>query len=120
MPKKNLFIYYPKCSTCIKAEKWLVEKGFVVEKRHIVEKNPTFEELTHWINLSRFPIKKFFNTSGMVYKSMNIKDKFGKITEKELVELLAANGMLVKRPIILTEKGISVGFNIEEWIKLLQ
>ncbi|MDD4556978.1 MAG: arsenate reductase family protein [Alphaproteobacteria bacterium] len=114
------FIYYPKCSTCRKAEKWLEEKKVGVNKRHIVEKNPTFEELTHWINLSRFPIKKFFNTSGLLYKSMNIKEKFGVLTEKELIELLASNGMLVKRPIIITEKGIALGFNPEEWLKLLE
>ena len=116
---KNLFIEYPKCSTCQKAKKWLVENNIDFEDRHIVEKNPTEEELTKWIESSGKEIKKWFNTSGLKYKSLNLKDKLPNMSDKEKIKLLASDGMLVKRPILVTDKGILIGFKEEEWKDLL-
>lgn len=113
--KKMLFIYYPKCSTCIKAKKWLDEKGVKYTARHIVEENPSYDELKEWFAKSGLPLKKFFNTSGMLYKEMQLKDKLPSMSEEEQLKLLATNGMLVKRPIVVKGKTALVGFKEAEW-----
>jgi arsenate reductase len=111
-----LFIQYPPCSTCQKAKKWLDAKGIAYTDRHIKEQNPTYEELKGWYEISGLPLKKFFNTSGLLYKSMNLKDKLPTMTEEEQLKLLASDGMLVKRPIIVTENGIVLtGFKEKDW-----
>lgn len=117
---KNLLIEYPKCSTCQKAKKWLKENHIEIEERHIVEERPTVEELKKWIPQSGKDIKKWFNTSGLKYKELNLKDKLPTMSEEETLELLASNGMLVKRPILITEKGILIGFKENEWSSLLK
>lgn len=113
-----LFLEYPKCSTCQKAKKWLDEHKIEYTDRHIVENNPKPEELKNWIEKSGVPIKKFFNTSGLLYKSMGLKDKLNEMTFEEQIELLASNGMLVKRPIVIGENIILVGFKEIEWDRL--
>lgn len=113
--KKILFVQYPKCSTCQKAAKWLKENNIDVESRHIVENTPTEEELSRWIEKSKLPINKFFNTSGKIYKEENIKEKVKTESTSELIKLLASNGMLIKRPIIVTDDCVLVGFKEEEW-----
>lgn len=113
---KRLFIEYPKCSTCQRAKKYLEERNVVFTDRHIVEDNPTEEELTEWIRRSGYPIKKFFNTSGMKYKELGLKDKLADMSEKEQIRLLATDGMLVKRPLIIEKERILVGFREKEWI----
>ena len=105
-----LFVWYPKCTTCKKAKKWLDENGKDYELRDIKEQNPTYEELKEWHQKSRLPLKKFFNTSGMLYKEMKLKDKLPAMSEEEQLELLATDGMLVKRPILVTEDKVLVGF----------
>ena len=110
-----LFIEYPKCSTCKKAKKWLEDKGIVFEDRHIVEKNPTAEELREWIKKSGLDIKRFFNTSGMKYRDLGLKDKLAQMTEEEQLKLLATDGMLVKRPLVVTEDMVLTGFKEAEW-----
>lgn len=112
-----LFIQYPKCTTCKKAEKWLKENGIAYESRHIKENNPTAEELKKWIAASGLPVRKFFNTSGVLYKEMGLKDKLGGMTEEEMLELLASDGMLVKRPLLIGERTVCVGFKETEWEK---
>ena len=114
-----LFIYYPKCSTCIKAKKWLDEKGVKYTGRHIVEENPSFSELKEWWEKSGLPLKKFFNTSGMLYKEMQLKDKLQRMSEEEQLKLLSTNGMLVKRPIVVKGKTVLVGFKEEDWSEKL-
>ena len=114
-----LFIYYPKCSTCIKAKKWLDEKGVKYTERHIVEENPSFEELKEWWEKSGLPLKKFFNTSGMLYKEMQLKDKLQRMSEEEQLKLLSTNGMLVKRPIVVSGQTVLVGFKEAEWSEKL-
>ena len=114
-----LFIQYPPCSTCQKAKKWLDEKEIVYEDRHIKEDKPTYEELKAWYEASGLPLKRFFNTSGLLYKSMELKTKLPTMTEEEQLRLLATDGMLVKRPILVTEKGITTGFKEAEWDKLI-
>ena len=114
------FICYPKCTTCQKAKKWLDEKGIVYETRHIKAEKPPAEELRHWHRISGLPLKKFFNTSGLLYKSMNLKDRLPAMTEEEQIELLASDGMLVKRPLLVTESGCVIpGFKAETWQKAL-
>ncbi|MEA5085428.1 MAG: arsenate reductase family protein [Lachnospiraceae bacterium] len=113
-----LFLEYPKCSTCQKAKKWLDEHKIEYTDRHIVENNPKPEELKNWIEKSGVPIKKFFNTSGLLYKSMGLKDKLNEMTFEEQIVLLASNGMLVKRPIVIGENIILVGFKEIEWHRL--
>lgn len=113
--KINLFIEYPKCSTCQKAKKWLEENNINFEDRNIVENNPTKEELSKWIKQSGWEIKRFFNTSGLKYKELNLKEKLPNMTDEEKIELLATNGMLVKRPLLISEKIILVGFKEKEW-----
>lgn len=110
-----LFIQYPKCSTCRKAKKWLDEHHAVYEDRHIAEKNPSYEELKEWYGKSGLPLKKFFNTSGVVYKDLKLKDKLPEMSEDEQLMLLASNGMLVKRPILVNEDCVLVGFKEAEW-----
>ena len=114
-----LFIQYPPCSTCQKAKKWLDAQGISYTDRHIKEDNPTYEELMAWYERSGLPLKKFFNTSGLLYKSMNLKDKLPSMTEEEQLRLLASDGMLVKRPILVTEHGVLTGFKETDWKKLL-
>lgn len=113
------FICYPKCTTCKKAQNWLDSKGIEYSLRNIKEENPTYEELKEWYGKSGLPLKKFFNTSGMLYRSMNLKDKLDDMTDEEKLRLLAGDGMLVKRPIIVTDDKVLVGFKEPEWEKLL-
>lgn len=110
-----LFIEYPKCSTCQKAKKWLDTKGIEYTDRHIKDENPTYEELQEWHAKSGFDLHKFFNTSGLLYKSMQLKDKLPDMTEDEQLRLLATDGMLVKRPIIVTDSLILIGFKPDKW-----
>ena len=113
------FICYPKCSTCQKARKWLEVNHLEFTERHIVEENPSYEELKEWYAESGLPLKKFFNTSGMLYKEMQLKDKLPAMSEEEQLRLLATNGMLVKRPLIVTKDIILTGFKEAEWEKAL-
>lgn len=110
-----LFIQYPKCGTCRKAAKWLEENNVEVISRHIVEENPTREELSQWIDKSGLPISRFFNTSGLVYREQNLKEKVKTASRDELLDILASNGMVVKRPIIVSDDFVLVGFNEIEW-----
>lgn len=112
---KILFLQYPKCSTCQKAAKWLKENNVEVESRHIVESNPTVEELTTWIERSHLPVNKFFNTSGNVYKELNLKEVVKTASKDELINILATNGMVVKRPLIISDDFVLVGFKEDEW-----
>lgn len=113
-----LFLWYPKCSTCQKAKKWLEAQGIEYTERHIAEENPTYEELRVWYKRSGLPLKKFFNTGGLVYKEMQLKDKLPLMSEEEQLQLLAVNGMLVKRPILVSEGKVLVGFKEAEWVEL--
>lgn len=115
-----LFIEYPRCTTCQKAKKWLDEQGVAYDDRHIVEQRPTEKELLDWIQGSGLPSRKFFNTSGLVYKSMELRDKLSGMPLEEQVKLLASNGMLVKRPILLVNGHVCVGFKPDEWQKAMQ
>ena len=110
-----LFLYYPKCSTCQKAKKWLDANHISYEERHIVEENPTYEELKQWYENGDLPLKKFFNTSGLVYKEMQLKDKLTSMSEEEQLMLLATHGMLVKRPMVITHDIVLVGFMETDW-----
>ncbi len=115
-----LFLEYPPCSTCKKAKKWLDEHEVAYTARHIKEENPSYDELKHWLEMSGLPIKKFFNTSGLLYKSLGLKDKLPAMSEEEQLSLLAADGMLVKRPIIVTGNGtVLTGFKEADWEKAL-
>lgn len=109
------FICYPKCSTCQKAKKWLDENKIEYTERHIVEANPSENELRTWYERSGLLLKKFFNTSGMLYKEMKLKDKLPEMSEEEQIKLLATNGMLVKRPLVVDEDKVLVGFKETEW-----
>ncbi len=114
-----LFIEYPKCSTCKKAKKWLDEHEIVYTDRHIVEENPFYEELKDWYQRSGLPLKKFFNTSGMLYKEMKLKDRLPAMSEEEQLKLLATNGMLIKRPLVVKEDTVLIGFKEAEWVEKL-
>lgn len=114
-----LFIHYPPCSTCQRAIKWLDEHGVSYEPRHIKEENPSYEELRTWYSRSGLPLKRFFNTSGLLYKSLGLKEKLAAMSEEEQLRLLASDGMLVKRPLLITEDKILVGFKEAEWEMLL-
>ena len=114
-----LFIQYPPCSTCQKAKKWLDNHDLAYTDRHIKENNPTYEELLTWYKASGLPLKKFFNTSGLLYKSMNLKEKLPTMTEEEQLRLLATDGMLVKRPIVVKNGAVLVGFKEAQWESLL-
>lgn len=115
-----LFLQYPPCSTCRKAKAWLDAHGLASTARHIKEENPTYEELKSWYEDSGLPLKKFFNTSGQLYKSLQLKEKLPAMTEEEQLHLLAGDGMLVKRPILVTDSGkVLVGFRAPEWEQAL-
>lgn len=116
---KNIFIEYPKCSTCKKAKKWLEENNIKYIDRNIVEETPTIEELTEWIKISEREIKKWFNTSGLKYKELNLKEKLLTMNDKEKIELLESDGMLIKRPLLISDKGIFIGFKEENWKRLV-
>ena len=115
-----LFVCYPKCSTCQKAKKWLEGHHIDYSERHIVEDNPTYEELKDWFDKSGLPLKRFFNTSGMLYKEMKLKDKLPDMSEEEQLNLLSTNGMLVKRPIIVDGDTVLTGFKEAEWEEKLR
>lgn len=115
---KNIFIEYPKCSTCKKAKKWLEENNVEFADRNIVTDTPTQEELSKWVERSGQDIKKWFNTSGLKYKELNLKDKLVSMSDKEKIELLASDGMLIKRPLLISNKGIFIGFKEEKWNEL--
>lgn len=110
-----LFIEYPKCTTCQKAKKWLDANNIVYTNRHIVEDNPSYDELKEWYEKSGLPLKKFFNTSGLLYKELQLKDKLPAMSEEEQLQLLASNGMLVKRPLIVDGGLVMTGFKETEW-----
>ena len=111
----NLFIEYPKCSTCQKAKKWLDSNNIQYEDRHIIEQTPSVQELTEWIKRSNYEIKKFFNTSGLKYKELNLKEKLPNMTDDEKIKILASDGMLIKRPLFINDKVILLGFKEKEW-----
>lgn len=114
-----LFIEYPKCSTCIKAKKYLDSKNLKYEDRNITVNNPTKDELVEWIKMSGKDINKFFNTSGLKYRELGLKDKLKDMNDEEKIELLSSDGMLVKRPILVIDRKVLVGFKIDEWENLL-
>lgn len=109
------FLCYAKCTTCQKARKWLEANGIEYKERPIKEQNPTKEELQHWHQMSGLPLKRFFNTSGVLYKNMKLKDRLSQMSEEEQYELLATDGMLVKRPIVIGEDFVLVGFKEQDW-----
>lgn len=113
------FICYPRCSTCQKAKKWLEEKGFDIEERHIKDDRPTREELRAWYRQSGLPLKKFFNTSGLLYKELQLKDRLPAMGEEEQLALLASDGMLVKRPLLIGDGFVLVGFKEADWASTL-
>ena len=110
-----LFVYYPNCSTCRKAKKWLEENNIEFEERHIIDDNPTYEELKEWYEKSGLTLNRFFNTSGMKYRELKLKDKRPKMSEDEQLKLLATDGMLVKRPVIVSDDVVLTGFKVKEW-----
>ncbi|MBQ2613691.1 MAG: arsenate reductase family protein [Methanobrevibacter sp.] len=110
-----LFVYYPKCSTCRKAKKWLEENNIEFEERHIIDDNPTYEELKEWYEKSGLALNRFFNTSGMKYRELKLKDKRPEMSEDEQLKLLATDGMLVKRPVIVSDDVVLTGFKVKEW-----
>lgn len=114
-----LFLEYPPCSTCRKAKAWLDGHGISYTARHIKEENPTYEELKQWLAMSGLPVKRLFNTSGLAYKSLELKDKLPAMTEEEQLRLLATDGMLVKRPLVVTDEKVLVGFREPEWEQTL-
>lgn len=115
-----LFLEYPPCSTCQKAKKWLDAHNISYTARHIKEDNPTYEELRQWYEESGLPLKKFFNTSGIQYRALELKDKLPTMSEEEQLRLLATDGMLVKRPLVVTETAVLTGFKAETWEKVLK
>lgn len=117
--KKMIVLHYPKCSTCIKAIKWLEEQGHSPALRHIVQEAPTVEELRAWQSLSGLPLKKFFNTSGQVYRELGLGTKLAEMTEEEQLSLLASNGKLVKRPLFVLPTTVLVGFKPSDWLAAL-
>lgn len=114
-----LFVHYPKCSTCKKAKAFLDDRGVAYHERHIVEENPSFDELKKWYEMSDYPLKRFFNTSGMRYREMGLKDKLADMSEEEQLKLLATDGMLVKRPILVDSERVRVGFKEKEWEEMV-
>lgn len=113
------FICYPKCTTCQRAKKWLDDNNIEYELRDIKLNNPTVDELTEWYNKSGLPLKKFFNTSGLIYKSLDLKNKLSSMTEDEMLSLLATDGMLVKRPLLIGDDFVIIGFKESEWTEKL-
>lgn len=118
--KMVLFVWYPKCSTCQKAKRWLDENGVSYQERHIVEERPTAGELADWHSRSGLPLKRFFNTSGMLYKEQNLRERLPDMSEEEQLDLLATNGMLVKRPLIVGTDFALAGFKPAEWEERLK
>lgn len=116
---KPLFVHYPKCGTCRKAAKWLAEHGVDVEARDIVADRPTAGELARWQTMSGWPVRKFFNTSGLLYKELGLKDKLPALSDEAIIELLASDGKLVKRPVLVLSDRVLVGFKEEEWSEAL-
>jgi arsenate reductase len=116
--KRMLFLQYPPCNTCQKAKKWLDENGIPYTDRHIKTENPTYEELKAWYEKSGLPLKKFFNTSGLQYKALNLKEKLPQMSEEEQLQLLATDGMLVKRPLVVDGDVVLTGFKAEQWERL--
>ena len=114
-----LFLQYPPCSTCKKAKQWLDDRGIAYTARHIKEQNPTYEELSKWLAESGLPVKRFFNTSGLQYKALGLKDKLPTMTVEEQLRLLSTDGMLVKRPLAVTDEKVLVGFREPEWEQTL-
>lgn len=114
-----LFVCYPKCSTCQKARKWLDAQGISYEERHITEQNPTAEELKRWQSMSGLPLRRFFNTSGIKYRELGLKDKLPAMSEPDQLALLSSDGMLVKRPLLITEDKVLVGFREAQWTEAL-
>ena len=114
-----LFLQYPPCSTCKKAKNWLDEHGVAYTDRHIKENNPSYEELKAWYERSGLPLKRFFNTSGLAYKSLNLKDRLPSMSEEDQLRLLASDGMLVKRPLLVTEETVLTGFKEAQWSEIL-
>ncbi len=110
-----LLLCYPKCSTCKKAKKWLDDNNVEYTERDIAAENPSFDELKEWYEKSGLPLKRFFNTSGMLYREMNLKDKLTEMSEQEQLELLSTNGMLVKRPLVIKDNTVLTGFRVKEW-----
>lgn len=117
---KIVFIEYPKCSTCKKAKKWLVDNNIEFIDRHILEETPTEKELYNWIKLSNKEIKKWFNTSGLKYKELNLKDRLPNMKDEEKIKLLSSDGMLIKRPILILENNVLIGFKEDEWKQYLK
>lgn len=116
---KNLFIQYPRCGTCRKTKKWLDDNKIDYNDRNIIEETPNVKELEKWIEESGVDIKKWFNTSGLKYKELKLKDKLPNMIKEEKIKLLASDGMLIKRPLLISDKGILIGFKEEEWKKLI-
>ena len=116
---KKLFIQYPKCTTCKKAKKFLIDNNIEFEDRDITLNNPNEEELQKWIKLSGLDVKKFFNTSGILYREMNLKDKLKEMNEEEMIKLLATDGKLIKRPLLVSEEGILVGFKEDSYKQII-
>jgi len=114
-----VFLCYERCTTCKRAKAWLIDRGIAFTERPIKEENPSLEELRQWYQRSGLPLKKFFNTSGLLYKSMELKDKLPTMTEEEQLQLLATDGMLVKRPMLIMEDTVLVGFRENEWAEVL-
>ena len=115
-----LVLVYRKCSTCLKALKWLEDNNIDFEERPIKEENPTYEELKAWYQMSGLPLKKFFNTSGLIYKELGLKDKLPTMSEDEQLKLLSTNGMLVKRPLVVGEDFVLTGFKEKEWLERMR
>ena len=115
-----LFIHYPKCTTCQKAKKWLDENNIKYTERHIVENNPSYDELKQWHEKNGLELKRFFNTSGLMYKEMQLKNKLPEMSEEEQLRLLSTNGMLVKRPIVVCDETVLVGFREAQWTEQLK
>lgn len=117
---KILFLEYPKCTTCKKAKKWLIENNIDFDDRHIVDENPTKKEIENFYKKSELPINKFFNTSGIKYREMGLKDVVKTASEDELLTILASDGMLIKRPLVITEDSVLIGFKEEKWKSILK
>ncbi len=112
---KTVFLEYPKCTTCQKAKKWLEDNGVNFEERNIIQNNPSKDELKMWINSNDYDIKKWFNTSGLKYKELNLKEKLSNMTDDEKIDLLSSDGMLVKRPLLINGEKVLIGFKEETW-----